>query len=55
MATPEDVADACVLLASPLASYVTREPFVVDGGGQRPAFTKATRPRSEVDPRTDPA
>ncbi len=42
MATPDDVADACLLLASPLASYISGANLVVDGGGQRPAFTEAT-------------
>ena len=53
MATPLDVADACLLLASPLASYVTGANLVVDGGGQRPAFADAARPR-EAEPGTDP-
>jgi NAD(P)-dependent dehydrogenase (short-subunit alcohol dehydrogenase family) len=46
MATPDDIADACLLLASPLAGYVTGANLVVDGGGQLPAFTRATRPVS---------
>jgi NAD(P)-dependent dehydrogenase (short-subunit alcohol dehydrogenase family) len=41
MATPEDVADACLLLASPLAGYVSGANLVVDGGGQRPFFADA--------------
>jgi NAD(P)-dependent dehydrogenase (short-subunit alcohol dehydrogenase family) len=41
MATPEDVADACLLLASPLAGYVTGANLVLDGGGQIPAFATA--------------
>jgi NAD(P)-dependent dehydrogenase (short-subunit alcohol dehydrogenase family) len=44
MATPDDIADACLLLSSPLAAYVTGANLVVDGGGQRPAFFEATRP-----------
>jgi NAD(P)-dependent dehydrogenase (short-subunit alcohol dehydrogenase family) len=43
MATPDDVADACLLLASPLAGYVSGANLVVDGGGQRPAFADAIR------------
>jgi len=41
MATPADIADACLLLASPLARYITGANLVVDGGGQRPSFTEA--------------
>jgi NAD(P)-dependent dehydrogenase (short-subunit alcohol dehydrogenase family) len=48
MATPEDVADACLLLASPLASYVSGATLVVDGGGQLPAYAVA---REEPSPR----
>ncbi len=41
MATPREVADSCLLLASPLASYVTGANLLVHGGGERPAFLAA--------------
>jgi NAD(P)-dependent dehydrogenase (short-subunit alcohol dehydrogenase family) len=41
MAEPRDVADACLLLASPLAAYVTGANLLVHGGGERPAFLAA--------------
>jgi NAD(P)-dependent dehydrogenase (short-subunit alcohol dehydrogenase family) len=41
MAVPADIAGACLLLASPLAAYITGASLIVDGGGQRPAFTMA--------------
>ena len=37
MATPDDVASACLLLASPLAGYVSGADLRVDGGGEVPA------------------
>ena len=40
-ATAEDVAAACLLLASPGASYVTGAELVVDGGGEVPAWLVA--------------
>ena len=43
MATPADIADACLLLASPLAGYVSGANLVVDGGGQRPAYADIPR------------
>jgi NAD(P)-dependent dehydrogenase (short-subunit alcohol dehydrogenase family) len=48
MASPDDIADACLLLASPLASYISGANLVVDGGGQLPAFTAAARPGSSA-------
>jgi NAD(P)-dependent dehydrogenase (short-subunit alcohol dehydrogenase family) len=42
MAEPRDVADACLLLASPLAGYVTGANLLVHGGGERPAFLAAS-------------
>jgi len=41
MASPGDIADACLLLASPLAGYISGANLVVDGGGQRPLFVTA--------------
>jgi len=46
MATPEDVANACLMLTSPLASYVNGAHITVDGGGEIPAFYTATRDSS---------
>ena len=38
MATPDDVAQACLFLASPGASYVSGSCLTVHGGGEPPAF-----------------
>jgi NAD(P)-dependent dehydrogenase (short-subunit alcohol dehydrogenase family) len=38
MATPEDVAEACLFLASPRASYVSGTCLTLHGGGEPPAF-----------------
>jgi NAD(P)-dependent dehydrogenase (short-subunit alcohol dehydrogenase family) len=38
---PEDVAEACLWLASPLASYVSGANLLLHGGGERPAFLAA--------------
>jgi NAD(P)-dependent dehydrogenase (short-subunit alcohol dehydrogenase family) len=43
MATPEDVAGACLFLASPLASYVSGAALLVHGGGERPAYLAAVQ------------
>ncbi len=40
MGEPEDVADACLYLASPLARYVSGASLVVHGGGEWPAFLR---------------
>jgi NAD(P)-dependent dehydrogenase (short-subunit alcohol dehydrogenase family) len=37
-ATPQDVAGACLLLASPLAGYVTGATLAVHGGGEWPGY-----------------
>jgi NAD(P)-dependent dehydrogenase (short-subunit alcohol dehydrogenase family) len=45
---PQDIADACLFLASPLASYISGASLVVHGGGERPAYlTAATHPRGD--------
>jgi NAD(P)-dependent dehydrogenase (short-subunit alcohol dehydrogenase family) len=41
MGTPEDVADACLYLASHLARFVSGASLLVHGGGERPAFLSA--------------
>lgn len=41
MALPSDIGDACLFLASPLASYVSGTSFAVHGGGEKPAFLDA--------------
>jgi len=47
-ATAEDVAAACLLLASPAACYITGAELVVDGGGETPAWLGAVkRPAGE--------
>ena len=49
MNTPDDVADACLLFASPLARFLTGASLLVHGGGERPAFLSA---REESNRRT---
>jgi NAD(P)-dependent dehydrogenase (short-subunit alcohol dehydrogenase family) len=41
MGTPEDVARACLFLASPGASYVSGANLVLHGGGEWPAYLRA--------------
>ncbi|MBW4721255.1 SDR family NAD(P)-dependent oxidoreductase [Saccharothrix obliqua] len=39
LGTPDDIGDACVFLASPMASFITGHDLVVDGGvGARPTW-----------------
>jgi NAD(P)-dependent dehydrogenase (short-subunit alcohol dehydrogenase family) len=40
---PDDIADACLFLASPLARYVSGASLAVDGGGEPPAYLMAVR------------
>lgn len=42
MAVPRDIGDACLFLASPLASYVSGSTLTVHGGGEKPAFLSAS-------------
>ncbi|MCO1655499.1 SDR family oxidoreductase [Pseudonocardia humida] len=44
MASPDDVAAACLYLASPLAGYVSGADLAVTGGGEFPARFLATLP-----------
>ncbi len=41
LATPSDIGDVCLFLASPLASYITGASIAVHGGGERPPFLSA--------------
>jgi NAD(P)-dependent dehydrogenase (short-subunit alcohol dehydrogenase family) len=41
LATPKDIGEACLFLASALASYVSGTNLVVHGGGEKPAFLVA--------------
>ena len=43
-ATPEEVADLIVFLASPRASYVSGSSLTLHGGGEPPAFLSARAP-----------
>lgn len=47
MATPRDVAGACVFLAGPQAGYINGASITLDGGGERPAFLDAASGGSE--------
>ena len=41
MAVPADIGQACLYLASPMASYVSGTSIAVHGGGEKPAFLGA--------------
>ena len=41
---PEDVADACLYLASPMSRYVSGATLLIHGGGEKPAFLDAAKP-----------
>jgi NAD(P)-dependent dehydrogenase (short-subunit alcohol dehydrogenase family) len=40
---PADVADACLMLASPLCGWISGASLLVHGGGERPAFLDAAK------------
>ncbi len=44
MGSPDDIANACLYLASPLAAYVSGANLTVHGGGERPAYLEAAGP-----------
>jgi NAD(P)-dependent dehydrogenase (short-subunit alcohol dehydrogenase family) len=46
---PDDIADTCLYLASPLASYVSGANLVVHGGGEAPAFLAAAGDRGQAE------
>jgi NAD(P)-dependent dehydrogenase (short-subunit alcohol dehydrogenase family) len=41
LAVPEDIGDACLFLASPMAAYVSGASLLVHGGGEKPTFLGA--------------
>ncbi|WP_030437144.1 SDR family oxidoreductase [Actinoplanes subtropicus] len=49
-ATPEDVAGVCLLLASPLAAYVTGAALTVHGGGEWPGYLPKLLKAGDGDP-----
>jgi len=44
---PRDVGDACLFLASPLASYISGASILLHGGGEKPAFLAAATARKD--------
>ena len=44
LADPDDVADACLFLASPRAAYVSGALLTLHGGGEAPAFLRVAGP-----------
>jgi NAD(P)-dependent dehydrogenase (short-subunit alcohol dehydrogenase family) len=47
MGTPDDVARACLFLASPASSYVSGANLVLHGGGEQPAYLNALQELQE--------
>lgn len=48
MGSAQDVAHACLYLASPLAAYVSGATLAVHGGGERPVFLDLARSRGPI-------
>ena len=46
MGLPQDIGQACLFLASPLASYMSGSNLTLHGAGERPAFLTATEKES---------
>lgn len=42
MGRPEDIANACLFLSSPLSAYISGSSIELHGGGERPAFLEAS-------------
>lgn len=42
LAQPEDIGNACLYMASPVAAYATGSNLLLNGGGERPAFLQAS-------------
>ena len=49
---PRDVGNACLFLASPLASYVSGANLLVHGGGEKPAYLEAAAKAGKSSPRS---
>jgi len=43
MGEPDDVAAACLFLASPAASFITGANLLVHGGGEKPPYIEAVQ------------
>ena len=48
MATPEDIANLCLVLASSLSAYVSGSAITADGGGEAPAFLQASNSEEKI-------
>ena len=48
MGTPTDVADACLFLSTPSASYITGSDVLLHGGGEWPAFLTAAQAAAQA-------